>query len=110
MGPPISIRGCVRPSDGTLVRRFVGNLFFQMAEIENLANTVCFFSTGTKENGISQPPDMLNISAIAHSKGLSMAFMLYFQPKLQKDFFKVIYYFFSTIVKFDFEGCQIHCH
>ena len=42
--------------------------------------TVCFFSTGTKENGISQPPDMLNTSAIAHSKGLSMAFMLYFQP------------------------------
>ena len=44
-------------------------------------STVCFFSTGTKENDISQPPDMLNTSAIAHSKGLSMAFMLYFQQK-----------------------------
>ena len=41
-------------------------------------STVCFFSTGTKENGISQPPDMINTSAIAHSKALSMAFMLYF--------------------------------
>ena len=47
----------------------------------SLRDTVCFFSNGTKENGISQPPDMLNTSAIAHSKGLSMAFMLYFQPK-----------------------------
>ena len=37
---------------------------------------------------------MLNTSAIAHSKGLSIAFMLYFQPELQKDFFKVIYGFF----------------
>ena len=37
---------------------------------------------------------MLNTSVIAHSKGLSIAFMLYFQPKLKKDFFKEIHCFF----------------
>ena len=30
---------------------------------------------------IARLPDIQNPSAIAHSKGLSMAFMLYFQPK-----------------------------
>ena len=59
-------------------------------------HTVCFLSTKAKENSISQPPGMLDDSAIAHSKGLSMtmAFMLYFQPKFKKNILKVIYGFF----------------
>ena len=34
---------------------------------------------------------MLDTSAIAHSDSLSMAFMLYLQPKFQKKFLKAIY-------------------
>ena len=37
-----------------------------------------FFWTETKESSITQPPNILNTSAIAYSKGLSMAFMFYF--------------------------------
>ncbi len=45
----------------------------------------------TKEHSVAQPHDMLeslDTSAIAHPEGLSMAFRLYFQPKLFRMIFE----------------------
>ena len=52
--------------------------------------TVWFYWTVTKEHSIARPPDMLDTSAIAHSDGLSMAFMLYLQPNSLKKFLRAI--------------------
>ena len=49
--------------------------------LELNSSEVWFYRTVTKEHSITRPPDIVDTSAIAQFDCLSMAFMLYLQPK-----------------------------